>query len=795
MLTPGALFAHYRVERILGEGGMGTVYRALDTRLERVVALKLIRASLAESAGYRAKLSDEARKAAKVDSPYVVKVWEHDVVDNVPYIAYEFVDGRDLRVAASDLTFEQKLQVVTQVALGLGVAHEQGLVHQDLKPENVLIWGDKQAKILDFGLARTTRADSVDAMGNIEGTLHYLSPEQITGEALGVGADVFAFGVLLYELFCGVRPFDGAYPASVIYAILHESPKPPRDQNPDLPEWVEQLILKALAKRPEQRFLTMAEVLAALEHGRESGKTASADRVTRPRKSVTVLAFKSIPADEEWAHFCEGFTDDLINEIAHRTDLIISAEPSSSSSRDIRDVFRRVRSDFVITGSLMRLQGNVRLTLTVYGEQGDKISFGKTYSGTIDDLLTMMGQAARDVGTSLAEIVGFTLHDTDDFLKTSVSAYEYYVRGKGYYQTIKPDDLKFAAEMFQRAIDIDPKLPLPYTGLSDVYATEYNRYYDRSPAKIALAREYAEKALALNPRLPEAHRSLGRYYMFTDNVAQAEASFLKAIELNPKFAIGYRTLAWLKEHQGDHDAAIHWAKRTLELAPTDLETLQLLSLINMDLRKPTVAMATLQRSIELGPDDGKAYYLLGLVYLKLGVPEFALENFLLAIKYKGDPNCYVDAGYVCMAQGNVREATKLFTAAIENGSFVFLAHYYLGRIAALEGNTEAAQQYYQKAAAECAEVEAGGDPERHVAAYRALVLAAMGKTTESAGLLAEIRPVAAHNGEVLHVVARAYGLLGDLAQTKHVMQEALAAHAGPTEKELKFDPHFAAMTD
>ena len=239
MLTPGSTFGHYKIETCLGEGGMGVVYRALDTRLERVVALKLISEKLARSEDYQSRLANEAKKAAKADSPYVVKVWEHSEYEGLPYISLEYVAGKDLCDSATDCDLEQKIEIARQIAEGIKAAHSVDLIHRDLKPDNIKITDDNQVKIFDFGLAKTVRPDTVDEQGNIEGTLHYLSPEQLSGEPLTFKSDLFSFGTILFELFTGEKPFEGDYAAAVMYSILHEAPPGPREINADLPEWID----------------------------------------------------------------------------------------------------------------------------------------------------------------------------------------------------------------------------------------------------------------------------------------------------------------------------------------------------------------------------------------------------------------------------------------------------------------------------------------------------------------------------------------------------------------------------
>ena len=793
MLVSGSTFGSFTVEEVIGSGAMGIVYRAFDNRNNRTVALKLIDDKLSRSMEYRSRLTREAEAAGKIDSPHVVKIWEHAEFENQPYISMEYVPGEDLRDTGENYSFKEKIELALQIGEGLKAAHAKEIVHRDLKPENIKVTNDNQVKILDFGLAKTVNADSVDPQGNIEGTLYYLSPEQITGESATIVSDIFSYGVILYELFTGQRPFEGEYSAAIIYSILHEDPPPPCDAKSELPGWFDVLMMKLLAKRPSERYGNMQSILDFINESISGAGVELAAKPCLARQTVTVIDLRNLSNDESWEYFCVGFTDDLIHELSRHTDLIISAEPSSVYSRNIKEVFRRCRSDFVIVGSLMKWQEKIKLNLTIYGDHGENLISGLKYEADSADVFKALSQAVEETSQKLAETTGFKSIDVEDYFKTDIAAYEYYLKGKNYYQTNKPDDLKIAERMFEKALEIDPELAYAYSGLSDVYAFQYMAYYDRSQERIDKAREQALKAIEISPNLPEAHRSLGRYHMFMGAFDEAEKSFLRAIEFNPKYAIGYRTLAWLKEISGDHENAIEWAKMSLKYAPNDTETLLLLSLINMDLKKYTVAMATLQRAIELAPDYGRAYYNLGLVYEKLGVRDLALENYQEAIKYKGDPNAYVEAGYIYMVNKEYDKARIILKESIEEGCFPFIAFYYLGYAEKMSGNSSVARKYFEEAAKSAEENILENEENVHVKAYLAMALAGAGKNNDAQSILKKLESVKHEDGEAFYEMAQAYANLGDEIKAREFIGKAVTTHAGPSEKQVNINPHFAGM--
>jgi serine/threonine protein kinase/Tfp pilus assembly protein PilF len=793
MLSPGTQFGKYSIESVVGQGGAGVVYRALDTNLERTVALKLINDDLYSSEKFRESLTSEARKAARIDSPYVVRVWEHSTIDNHPYIAMEFVTGEDLRSADKRFAVPEKVELTSQMSEGIRAAHSEGLVHRDLKPENIRVTPANKVKILDFGLAKTIEADAAEDFESIEGSLYYLSPEQLSGEPITFCSDLFSFGTILYEMFTGERPFEGEYPASIVYSILHEDPAPPDSRVSDLPGWLTPLIMKLLSKDSSDRFDTIENVIEYIESSRLGQRTTIQSEYSNPRQKVTVIDLKNLSGDPSWDYFCSGFTEDVIREVSRRTDLIISAEPSGAQQKNIRDMFSNYHCDYMIMGSLLKWQDNIRLSLSIYGDGGDKLISGDTYEGSASGLFTLLSQSAESAAEALAKVTGRETIAVATAPSADVTAYDFYLKGRNYYQTNKAEDLEFAAKMFTKALSIDSNLALAHAGLSDVYTFQYMAYYDRTHERIDAAKDEALKALRIDPTLPEGHRSLGRYHMFTNDFERAEGCFKSAVSFNPKYAVGYRTLGWLKRTAGKYEEALSYTKKALEMAPTDLETLLLLSLISIDQRNYTPAVATLQRAIELGPDYGRAYYNLGTVYLRLGVLELALENFDTAIKFKGDPNCFLDAGLIHLIQKQYSPARKRFEESIAEGYLPFIAHYFIGLSERLQNHTDESVLAFEKSLQLTEQSDNGEEVNLHILVYRALALAGLGRVYESRAILDRLVESSGEQGEILIDMARCYALLGEQTTAKSYIARACVAHAGPSEREARLDPHFTGI--
>ncbi|MFZ1684555.1 MAG: protein kinase [Candidatus Zixiibacteriota bacterium] len=804
MFLPGTRFGKFEILEQLGSGSMGVVYRANDTALDRTVALKLIHEDLATSDNYRGLLTSEAKSAAKIDSPNVVRIWEHGQIDDQLYISLEYVDGPDLRAACKTMSYRQKLDAARQLASGIEAAHKLGLLHRDLKPENIKITTDFVLKIMDFGLARQLSAHDTELALRVRttglhtecgfvGTICYASPEQLSGEPLTLRSDIFSAGVILYELFTGTRPFEGDYPARIVYSILNEEPPSPHEFSSDLPLWLEQMILQAIAKRPVDRLESACEMFRVLSGEHEDRALSEAGGIIRARQTVTVIDLRNLSDDPSWDYFSQGFTEEVIREIGRRTDLVISAQPSAVYTRNLQELVNKCRSDFIITGSLLKSGQRIRMSLNVYRSRGLHQVAGESYECSAEGLFDMLLNAAVDIASKLAADTSSKAINVGDPLQMDVGAYEYYLKGRTYYQTSKPEDLQFAEMMYRRALEIDPSLALAHAGLADVYAYQYMFYYDRSPEKIAGARKEAMRALEINPNLAEAYRSLGRCSQSVGDFANAEHNFRKAIDCNPKFALAYRAMAWLEEVRGDHDESMRWARKALELSPLDLETLLLIGILYMDTRKYTAALSTLQRAVELGPDYGRAHYELATVFLKIGAFDEALVNFEQACRFKGDPNAHIEAGYIYLMKGRFEAARERFQASLEGGFFTFVAAYFLGFLERLAGREAESRQWLEKSIELGEQCDPSSASNSHVLGYRALALAVLGRGGEAEGVIAELRGRKEIDGESLYCVARAFAVMNRTEEARTYSRLAVEAHAGPTESELKADPHFVVQ--
>jgi len=681
----GQTISHYRITAKLGEGGMGAVYRAEDVKLRREVALKFLPPDLAADPEARKRLVKEARAASRLNHPNIATIYEVSDEGDTPFIAMELVKGESLKqmLQRGSVRSEQLLEIARQIAEGLNEAHGAGVLHRDIKPANIMVDSSGRVKVLDFGIATLTGRQR--GMGETEenfvtrtagqastgGTVPYMAPEQLRGEEASAASDIFSFGVLLYECLSGRLPFRGDTAIDILHAILHETPATLRRIAPSVPPAWEQLIDRCLAKSPAQRAQSMSEVLKLLE------------RVEAPaesdEKSLAVLYFENLSGNKEDEYFRDGITEDIITDLSKIKELRVFPRSAVLGYRDkpvtAPQVGQQLNAAFVLEGSLRRAGSRLRLTSSLIETRSGHTVWAERYDRQMEDVFAIQDELAQNIARALQ--VMLTEREKRAIQKAptaDVRAYDYYLRGRQFFHQFRKKGFEFARQMFNRAIQIDPKYARAYAGIADCCSFLYT-YWHASEANLKDADEFSRKALELDPELAEAHASRGLALSLNRRFEEAGQQFETAIRLNPTLFEAYYFYARARFAEGKLEEAAEMYEKSSQVNPDDYQSLVLVTSVYRSLGREADAqtarrngLEVIERVLEMQPDDARALYLGAGALANLGQRERALEwcKRALAVDPE-DTGILYNVACAYSNMGMVEEGLKCLEDAVDFG--------------------------------------------------------------------------------------------------------------------------------
>jgi eukaryotic-like serine/threonine-protein kinase len=682
----GQTISHYRIVEQLGAGGMGIVYKAQDSRLDRAVALKFLPEELAQKPQALERFRREARAASALNHPGICTIYDIGEQDGRAFIAMEFLDGETLRnhIYGKALPFEEILKLGIQIADALDAAHTEGIIHRDIKPANVFVTKRGQAKVLDFGLAKLVpkgvvasadadsageSADSTSIVGIISGTPSYMSPEQVRGDNLDPRTDIFSLGLLLYEMATGRQAFSGGTGGIIIEAVLTRIPVPARSINPDIPPKLEEIIDKALHKDRDQRYQQAADIrtdLQRLERGSDSSSRAAGEdtesvllssrnhlrsteqqssrdstpqtgtvhreRVSKIIDSLAVLPFENASRDPENEYLSDGIAGSLINILATVPKLRVMAQSTVFRYRgrriDPQAVGRELNVRAVLTGRMMQSGGSLRIGTELVDVATGSQLWGAQYDRKPGDIFAIQDEISNEISGNLrlkltrAEKKRLTKRQTND-----AEAYRLYLKGRHHWNRWTEEGFYKAIEYFQQAVDKDPGYALAYAGLADSYVLlGWNSYL---PSKDAFpkAKVAAMEALQLDPVLGEAHTPLAAVLWLHDWQWQAaQTEFKRSLALNPAYPTANHWYAEYVMTMGRHSEAITRMKNSQELDPLSLIISDAIGWSLYMARRYDDAIEQLQRTVELDPNYPVTYWVLSLSLRKMGRYDLAIPE-------------------------------------------------------------------------------------------------------------------------------------------------------------------------
>ena len=646
-LTTGSTFdGRYQIIEELGKGGMGKVYKALDIEIKEKVALKLIKPEIASDKKTIERFRNELKFARKIRHKNVCQMYDLNKKEETHYITMEYVPGEDLK---SFMKRSKQLSILTAVSLakqvceGLVEAHRLGVVHRDLKPQNIMIDREGNVRIMDFGIARMMRDSALTEKGAIIGTPDYMSPEQVDGKDADQRADLYSLGVILYEMVTGRVPFQGDSAMSVALKHKTETPVNPMELNAQVPESLSRLIHKCIEKDKEQRYQRAEDVLSDLVTIEKEIKGET--ETTRERKtdilmpdahefqnSIAVLPFKDMSPQKDQDYFCEGLAEELINALTQVKGLKVAARTSSFSFKgkdvDIREIGRVLNVDTVLEGSVQKSGNHLRITTQLINVSDGYHLWSERFDRTMDNVFAIQDEISMAVVDRLkGELMEEDRKKITKRHTANKDALNLYLKGRYFFNRRYQGDMIKAVDFYQRAIDKDPDYALPYVGIADVFNILGQWAYIHPKDAYTRSKAMLQKAMEIDSSLSEAYSSLAFMTMgYEWDFPAARNYLLRSIELNPQNALAHGWYGEMSATMGRKEEAVAEAKKAIECDPLFSLIHSLLGVVLAITGEVEAGREQIDKAISMDPDQPMPYLFQGMVYLiKPSVPEKAIE--------------------------------------------------------------------------------------------------------------------------------------------------------------------------
>jgi serine/threonine protein kinase/cytochrome c-type biogenesis protein CcmH/NrfG len=645
----------YEIYSKLGAGGMGEVYLAHDTKLDRKVALKILPSDMVEDQTDRVRrFVQEAKAASALNHPNILTIYEIDEIDSEQFIATEFIDGETLRARFKKTPFTpaEVVDVGIQVASALGATHSVGIIHRDIKPDNIMLRHDGIVKVLDFGLAKLTReglnTNSLattqnlinTAIGVVLGTAQYMSPEQARGLDVDPRTDIWSLGCVLYEMISGRQPFAAKTTMDVMSGILSREPDSLLPHLSEGPRDLDRIVFRALRKDLEERYQTVKDLLIDLKdlkreietqsHRFRTSTTFVADAV--PDKSVAVLYFENMNSEKESDYFCAGITEDIITDLSKirglkvvsRTDVL----PFRNKEVNTRQVGDALRVNYILEGSVRTAGNRIRISAQLISVRDGYHLWAERFDRLVEDIFDLQNEVSQKIVDALkvsltdSERQLLTQKPTDD-----LRAYDFYMRGRELLYRKGRRNTESAIKMFENAVELDAGFASAYAGLADAYSSMYE-WYDGATSWLSKAIEMNQKALALEPTSLDAKFGIAMVYFNQRRLPESKRALEEILRENPDFYPGILRLGMIADLSGALNDALTHYRRAAELKPYDEDAWQFLAEIHQRLGNDAAAeegalkvIEITSRKLEASLDDVIVMSRLAEAYARFGSKE------------------------------------------------------------------------------------------------------------------------------------------------------------------------------
>ncbi len=848
------LGARYEILALLGEGGMGAVYKAKDLEVERVVALKLIRPEMASNPAILARFKQELMTAHQVTHKNVIRIYDLSEADGVKFITMEFVEGEDLRQllrAHGKLSPDEAVDIIRQVCLALDAAHTAGIIHRDLKPQNIM--RDKAGRILvmDFGLARSMESEGMTQTGALLGTIEYMSPEQAMGKTLDQRSDLFAVGLIFYELLSGKMPFKAETAMASLLMRNQERAVPVGEIDATVPAGLSDIVSRCLERDLERRYPNAAEIIADLDAwqgkrpvmasiimqapkppskipwkwvapgaavvlaagvflaiprtremifrpGVTTGGRAGVVNASLPAlsqgKFIAVMPFRVIGDQSALGYVADGLGEAVSTKLFELKDvrLASSAEAAKIDPKmPLNQVAKELGVNLIVQGTVQGSGDNLRITVNLENLAENKRVWSQEFAGVTGDLLTIEDQ----IFNKLADALEAKLTDKESAAITAhptenIEAYNLYLKGRNALGgTPDQKTIQTSMNFFEGALQKDPNFALAYSGLADANLAMYAQNKDKHWSDQAV--QAAKKAAQLNNQLPEVHFALGSAYAATGQTTQAIAEDKRALELAPNSDEAYRRLGNAYIANGQKEEAIRALEKAVELNPYFWNNLSALGNAYYRLGEMEKAVKAYQQIVQMEPENSVAYSNLGAAYYTMGKYDESIAAFQKSLQIKPTADIYTNIGTEYFYLKKYPEALAMFEKAVELSPEDETTMGNLADGYRIAGNTAKAQETYDKAIGLAYKELRVNPRDADVAGRMALYYAKKGDPQQAKDFVNRARAINPSDANLIYTSAVVKTLGNQPAEA--VKDLALAIQKGYAVKDAAVEPEFAPL--
>ena len=838
VISPGSDFGpRYRIEALLGQGGMGRVYKAYDKELNRIAAIKVVRQGVMGEADALNRFKQELVLASKISHKNILRIHDLGEVNGMKFISMAYVEGQDLHQLIKDnpkLPLERVLKFATQLAGALAAAHAEDVVHRDLKPQNILVDKDDQIYISDFGLAKSFAEGAVGMTqtGALLGTPRYMSPEQVEGKPTDWRSDIYSYGLILYEMATGDVPFSGDSTLGVMYQRIREKPKSAKTVNPSLPNWLVRIIMRCLEKDPAARYQNAYEILANLQGSQSTSgvsRAGSSIQIQIPEfashrwirvvggfvavlilalaippvrhlilggggkggtssvsgvpplstgRFVAVLPLQILGDASQLGYVAQGVEEALSAKLFQLRDIRVTpaeAADKADQKQPLQKIARALGANLLVQGTLQAAGDKIRIIMKLENVADSKRLWSQEFTGVVDDLFTLEDQIYNQL------VSGLDVNPTNEERASAgarptdnVAAYDLYLRGRN---SLRGDDIKSmqsALDYFDQALKADPKFALGYTGIADASLRMNKIKKDSLLTQKALAA--AQQAEQLNDKLPEVHATLGNVYRATGKYSEAVAEVNRALSLVPNSDEFYRNLGNVYLDSGNVAQAIEAFRKATQLNPyywVNQNTLGMAYSHQGDYEK---ALQAFQQVTVLEPDIVAGYENVGNMYLQQGKYQESISYFQKALQIQPYFSTYSNLGTSYFFLKQYSNAVEMFEKAVAlnpNDTNVVVN---LADVYRVSGQQDKARTTYQQAIALGFKELQTNPQNADVKAQIALSYAKIGNASEAQNFIRQARGIDKNNVNYIYYEAEIDALSGRSAEALKLLREAFEKH-------------------